>query len=193
MFSAGFLLGGATPLNRRSNQVETLAGGSLSIGYMPGWLGFWLDVDSMSNADATHTGVLAAVSVTRRPIPDLMLGARFGVGVTQVNFKDAAFQDVVGAAWRAEAILEYAFVRHWALWVRPLSIDTLTAAELGGPITTYQVRLGVAYRFGSRRNARPPAPPVEQPPEASAEPPPPPEPPPLGPPPLPPLSAGDAP
>jgi hypothetical protein len=45
------------------------------------------------------------------------------------------------------------------VWVRPLTIDMLAASELGGPITTYQVRIGIAYRFGSRRNAvRPPDP-----------------------------------
>ncbi|HMG23873.1 MAG TPA: hypothetical protein VK607_21210, partial [Kofleriaceae bacterium] len=87
-----------------------------------------------------------------------------GAGMTLVNFADPAFRDVRGAAFRFEAIAEYAFVRHWALWVRPLAIDVLAASELGGPITTYQFRIGVAYRFGSRRNAPRPADPPSQPP-----------------------------
>jgi hypothetical protein len=97
-----------------------------------------------------------------------MLGVRSGIGLTLVNFKDPAFRDVGGTTYRLEAIAKYAFLRHWAVWVRPLAIDMLAASELGGPITTYQVRIGVAYRFGSRRNAVRPS-----------DPPPPPPPPPL--------------
>ena len=104
-----------------------------------------------------------------------MLGARSGVGVTLVNFKDPAFRDVAAGTFRLEAIAEYAFLRHWALWVRPLTIDMIAAPELGGPITTYQFRIGVAYRFGpSSGGARPATAPPFAPP-----PPPPPLPPPL--------------
>src|SRR6185436_126165 len=111
-----------------------------------------------------------------------MLGMRVGIGGTSVDFADAAFEDVVGMTYRLDGIVEYAVQRHWALWVRPLTIDMLDAAELGGPILTYQIRLGIAYRFGSRRNAvRPP----------DREPAPPPLPP--GPPPLPPVAPGAAP
>ncbi|HET7500173.1 MAG TPA: prolipoprotein diacylglyceryl transferase family protein [Kofleriaceae bacterium] len=159
LFSTGILLGTASPLNRRANQVATLGGPSLSIGYLPGRFGLWLDLDALSSSEASHDTVLAAVSYSRRPIRSLMLGVRAGVGLTLVNFKDPAFRDASGKTVRLEAIAEYAFRRHWAVWVRPLAIDMLDASELGGPITTYQFRLGVAYRFGSRRNAvRPPDP-----------------------------------
>jgi hypothetical protein len=174
MFSAGVLLGVATPLNRRPDQVATLGGTSLSIGFQPGRFGVWLDFDALSSAEASHDTLLAAVGFTLRPTPRLMLGARSGVGVTLVNFKDPAFRDVGAGAFRLEAIAEYAFLRHWALWVRPLAIDMVSAPELGGPITTYQFRIGVAYRFGpSSGGARPASPPPFAPP------PPPPLPPPL--------------
>lgn len=174
MFSAGVLLDVATPLNRRANQVATLGGTSLSIGFQPRRFGVWLDFDALSNAEASHDTLLAAVGFTLRPTPRLMLGARSGIGLTLVNFKDPAFRDVGGQTFRLEAIAEYAFLRHWALWVRPLTIDMLTASELGGPITTYQFRVGVAYRFGpSSGGARPASPPPFAPP------PPPPLPPPL--------------
>jgi prolipoprotein diacylglyceryltransferase len=174
LFSTGVLLGVATPLNRRDQQVPTLGGASLSIGYLPGRFGLWLDLDALSNTEASHDTILAAVSFTQRPTPRLMLGVRSGIGLTLVNFKDPAFRDVGGMTYRLEAIAEYAVQRHWAVWLRPLAIDLLDAPELGGPITTYQIRFGVAYRFGSRRNAvRPPDPPPLLPP-------------PLPPPPLPP-------
>lgn len=174
MFAAGILLDVATPLNRRPNQVATLGGTSLSIGFQPGRFGVWLDFDALSNAEASHDTLLATVGFTLRPTSRLMLGARSGVGVTLVNFKDPAFRDVAASTYRLEAIAEYAFLRHWAVWVRPLTIDLLTAPELGGPITTYQFRIGVAYRFGpSSRGARPASPPPFSPP------PPPPLPPPL--------------
>lgn len=165
LFSTGVMLGMAALLNRRENQVATLGGASLSFGYLPGRFGLWLDVDALSNREASHHTFLAAVSFTQRPTRRLMIGARSGIGATLVNFKDPAFRDVAGMTYRLEAIVEYAYLRHWALWVRPLAIDLLSASELGGPITTYQFRFGVAYRFGSRRNAvRPAAPPPTLPP-----------------------------
>jgi prolipoprotein diacylglyceryltransferase len=174
MFSAGLLLGVATPLNRRANQVATLGGSSLSVGFQPGVFGVWLDFDALASAEASHDTVLAAVGFTLHPTSRLTIGARSGIGLTLVNFKDPAFRDVGGQTFRLEAIAEYALLRHWALWVRPLAIDLLTASELGGPITTYQFRLGVAYRFGpSSRPARPASSPPPLPP-----PPPPPMPPP---------------
>jgi prolipoprotein diacylglyceryltransferase len=165
LFSTGLLYGVATPLNRRANQIATLTGASASIGWMPGRFGVWLDLDSYANQEASHGTVLAAFSYSYRPTRSLMLGARSGIGLTLVNFKDPAFRDVTGETYRLEAIAEYAVSRHWAVWARPLAIDVLAAPELGGPIMTYQVRIGVAYRFGSRHNAvRPAAPPPAQPP-----------------------------
>jgi hypothetical protein len=101
-----------------------------------------------------------------------MFALRAGIGVSRVDFKDPAFRDVGAMTYRFEAIAEYAYLRHWAVWVRPLTIDVLSASELGGSITTYQFRIGVAYRFGSRRNrVRPPAPPPALPPPLPAVPP----------------------
>lgn len=161
-FSTGLLFGVATPLNRRADQVPTLAGGSLSVGYIPGRFGAWLDLDSYANNEASHTTLIASCSFTPRVTSQLTIGVRAGIGVTQVNFKDPAFRDVAGKTVRLEAVAEYAFARHWVMWVRPLAIDMLTASELGGPITTYQFRIGAAYRFGF--SGRAPAPPPEPPP-----------------------------
>jgi len=154
-FSTGLLAGMATPLNRRADQVPTLAGASLSVGYIPGRFGVWLDLDRYANVDAAHTTLIASVSFTPRVTPRLTIGVRSGIGLTEVNFKDPAFRDVAGKTFRLEAVAEYAYARHWVLWVRPLAIDMVVASELGGPITTYQFRVGAAYRFGFR--GRPPA------------------------------------
>jgi len=162
-FSTGLLFGAATPLNRRADQVPTLAGASLSVGYIPGRFGVWLDLDSYANNDASHTTLIASCSFTPRVTSRLTIGVRSGIGLTQVNFKDPAFRDVAGKTFRLEAVAEYAFARHWVMWVRPLAIDMLTASELGGPITTYQFRIGAAYRFGFRGRA-PAVPPPELPP-----------------------------
>jgi prolipoprotein diacylglyceryltransferase len=162
-FSTGLLAGMATPLNRRADQVPTLAGASLSVGYIPGRFGAWLDLDRYANVDAAHTTLIASVSFTPRVTPRLTIGVRSGIGLTEVNFKDPAFRDVAGKTFRLEAVAEYAYARHWVLWVRPLAIDTLVASELGGPITTYQFRVGAAYRFGFRGRA-PAIPPPDLPP-----------------------------
>jgi len=165
---AGLLLGVASPINRRANQVGTLMGPSLSLAYLPGRFGVWLDYDNYANSDATHGTFLLSGSFTRRFGPKFAIGARLGVGHTSVNFKDASFRDVSGTALRFDVISEIVLARHWAIWVRPLSIDMLSASELGGPVTTYQFRVGFTYRFGSRRNAvpvPPPGPPEPPPPQ----------------------------
>jgi hypothetical protein len=164
LFSTGVLFGIATPLNRRADQIPTLSGASLSLGWLPGYAGAWLDFDHFTNSEASHSTVLAAVSYTVRPTRSLMFGVRSGVGLTMVNFNDRAFRDVTGETVRLEAMVEYAPVRHWVLWLRPLTVDLLSAADLGGAIITAQVRIGIAYRFGSRRNARTSPPSSSQPP-----------------------------
>ena len=152
-FFAGLLGGIATPLNRRADQVPTLAGPTLSLGYLPGRLGVWLDIDSFASSDATHGTLLIAGSFTHKLSRNFIIGARLGLGATRVNFKDPAFIDVVGKTVRMEMIAEWVLARHWSIWMRPFSVDTLFASDLGGPITTYQFRLGFTYRWGSRRNA----------------------------------------
>jgi phosphatidylglycerol:prolipoprotein diacylglycerol transferase len=159
-YEAGILLGTATAINRRANQVPTLAGATLSFGYLPGYLGVWIDLDSFANSEASHTTLLISGSSTYRFSRAFAIGGRLGIGPTRVDFKDPAFHDVLGTSLRVEAIAEYAFTRHWALWVRPLTIDMLSSAELGGPVTTYQFRAGVTFRFGSRHNAPRPAAPL---------------------------------
>src|SRR5262249_40754599 len=134
MFSTGILFDVATPLNRRANQVATLAGTSLSIGFQPSFFGLWLDFDALSHSEASPDALLASVSLALRPPPRLSLGMRTGIGLTLVNFKDPAFRDVGGQTARVEAIAEYAFLRNWALWVRPFAMEVLAAPELGGPI-----------------------------------------------------------
>ena len=102
LFSVGALIGLATPLNRRADQVPTLGGTSLSIGFQPGRFGVWLDFDALSNSEASHDTLLASIGITLRPTQHLMLGARSGLGLTLVNFKDPAFRDVA-----AEAVLDF--------------------------------------------------------------------------------------
>jgi len=169
-FSTGLLAGVATPLNRRADQVPTLAGASLSVGYIPGRFGVWLDLDRYANNDAAHTTLIASCSFLPRVTRQLTIGVRSGIGLTEVNFKDPAFRDVAGKTVRLEAVAEYAFKRHWVLWVRPLAIDMLVASELGGPITTYQFRIGAAYRFGFRGRAPAPPPPELPPPPSFPDP-----------------------
>ncbi|HEX4416761.1 MAG TPA: prolipoprotein diacylglyceryl transferase family protein, partial [Kofleriaceae bacterium] len=143
----GGLLGFSAPINRRSDQVDSLAGGTLSVGLTLRELGLWLDLDSFANRDASHGSVLLSGSMMTTVANGLHIGGRFGFGATLVNFKDPVFRDVTGTAVRIEATAEYDLSRSWAVWVRPLSFDVLTNAALGGPITTWQIRVGLGYRF----------------------------------------------
>ena len=161
----GLLLGVETPINR-GMQVPALAGPSISIGYAFGLVNAWLDVDSFANKDATHGTLLLSGGVIQRS-GKLAFGGRVGIGPTLVNFEDPAFRDVLGTTFRVEAMAEYDISDTWALWLRPITFDILSSAELGGPITSYQMRLGIAYRLGGHparaASVVQPAPPPPQP------------------------------
>jgi hypothetical protein len=161
-FQVGALLGLATPFNRRSDQVATLGGPSLSVGLVMSRFGVWLDFDSLGNRDASHGTLLLSGSMMAPVANHLQIGGRIGIGATLVNFDDPAFRDVAGTAVRFEALVEYSLGESWAVWLRPLSFDLLTAADLGGPIATWQMRIGLGYRFAvghpPQQPASPPAP-----------------------------------
>jgi prolipoprotein diacylglyceryltransferase len=165
----GALFGLATPFNRRSDQVATLGGGSVSVGLVMARFGVWLDFDSLGNRDASHGTLLLSGSMLVPVADHLHIGGRVGLGATLVNFDDPAFRDVAGTALRFEAIVEYSLGESWALWLRPLSFDILTAADLGGPIATWQTRIGLGYRFSTGRRAAPTQ--ASVPPQSSPQPP----------------------
>ncbi len=160
----GALVGFATPLNRRPDQVSALGGPSISIGYALDKLMLWVDVDSYGNADATHGTLLASAGMMSMAGDKLRIGGRAGIGVTLVNFDEPAFRDIAGTTLRFEGIAEYTLGARWLLSIRPLTLDILTAGDLGGPITTYQMRIGAAYRFGGNvpKKPEPPRPPPPQ-------------------------------
>jgi phosphatidylglycerol:prolipoprotein diacylglycerol transferase len=149
----GALVGAAAAFNRRRDQVPPLAGGSISIGFRFRQLGVWMDIDSLANRDASHGTVLASVGAMVPVGGRVAIGGRVGAGATLVNFVDPAFRDVAGATGRFEALIDCRLGESWVLWVRPLAIDVLSAADLGGPIATWQARIGLAYRFGFGRRA----------------------------------------
>lgn len=159
MLSFGALVGGAAPFDRRRDQVAPLAGVSASIGFGYRQLGVWLDVDSFANRDARHGTLLVSGGATFPVASHVAIGGRIGVGATLVNFIDPAFHDVVGTTGRFEAVVDVGLGDSWVLWVRPLALDVLSAADLGGPIASWQARLGLAYRFAfGRRTAGAPPP-----------------------------------
>lgn len=151
----GVLFGAGIPLNRRPEQVRTLSGPSVSIGYSHTNFAVWLDFDSFGNTDASHGTLLFSAGNMFRLSPTFSLGGRLGIGPTLVNFDESAFQDIVGTSLRIEPIAEFSISRSWVLWARPFSFDTLIADDLGGPITTWQVRAGIAYAIGGSRPAAP--------------------------------------
>ncbi|HEY4059721.1 MAG TPA: prolipoprotein diacylglyceryl transferase family protein [Kofleriaceae bacterium] len=166
-------VGFASVLNRRSDQVPALAGGTISIGWFKQSVGLWLDFDSLANTDATHGTFLLSAGTRKEIKPKLFIVGRAGVGVTLVNFEDNAFDDVTGTTFRFEGGIEYQFSKRWVLWTRPMAFDYLYASNLGGPIFTYQFHLGVAYQFGFGGGAaRPVGPPPEQQPAPNGYPPP---------------------
>ncbi len=170
----GLLLGTSLPLNRRSGQVPQLSGGSLtgSLEISPG-IDVGLDLDSMASNVATHISLAAFAGTHRAVTPKLTLGVRGGFGGTLVDFADQSFVDVLAVDVCVEATAAWALSDRWQVLVRPLSIDFINAAALGGPIVTYQFHAGVSYRFGVGRRASasaPAQPAAPAQPEAPAQP-----------------------
>ena len=109
-----------------------------------------VDIAVHCRRDASHgtllfsAGVLSRVSGTK-----LRIGGRIGAGPTLVNFDEPAFHDTGGTAVRFEAIGEITLAKNLRLAVRPLTFDILSSRDLGGPITTWQSRVGLVYSFTS--------------------------------------------
>jgi hypothetical protein len=138
---------------------------------MFGRAGIWLDFDSLGNRDASHGTFLLSGSMQSDVGEKLSIGGRIGFGATLVNFDEPAFQDVSGSNFRFEATMDYPINQSWAVWARPLTFDILNAPELGGPITTWQIRIGVAYRLGrGKRGAGASQPPPGMQPPPSGQP-----------------------
>jgi len=162
--SVGLLLDGAAPINRRANQVKAFTGVTLSANFLIApMVTLGVDFDSIGNADATHGTLLISGGVMLYPDHRFRYGGRFGMGPTLVNFHDPVFRDVAGFTTRIEGVAEYDVSQNWMLWIRPLSFDYLSAADLGGPIVTWQFRVGIAFKWGTRRKppgyGAPPPPP----------------------------------
>jgi prolipoprotein diacylglyceryltransferase len=169
----GALVGGAAPFNRRRDQVAALGGASLSIGLTLRQLGVWIDLDSFGNRDASHGTLLLSGGLLGQVSGRVWLGGRIGLGATLVNFQEAAFRDVAGTTARFEALIDVRLADAWSLLIRPIALDVLTAADLGGPIATWQARIGVEYRFAIGRRSGQPVPmasaaPAAAPPVAGA-------------------------
>ena len=167
----GALLGIAVPINRRQDQVPMLAGPALSAGYvLPPHVGVYVDYDSYANTEATH-GTLMVSGAGMASSGPFHFGGRAGIGRTVVNFHAAGFMDVAGTSLRVEAIAEYDLNDTFVAWVRPLSIDTLEARDLGGPIVTWQMSAGIAYRLRTKKHVPAPGASTALPPPAPPPPP----------------------
>ncbi|HUH02121.1 MAG TPA: prolipoprotein diacylglyceryl transferase family protein [Kofleriaceae bacterium] len=157
-YEIALMLGTAASLNRRDEQIPALGGISLSGTLdLRGGAGIGLDLDSLSSSVATHGSILLAASM-RRGFGKLALGGRGGIGLTQINFRDPAFRDVITTGLRAGATLELELAERWVLEVWPMTFDWIGSAAVGGPIITYQFRVGIAYRNRRPSHQPPPAP-----------------------------------
>ena len=147
-YRVGGTLVGAAALNRRERQVPSLGGASLTGGVGFGLLGVELDLVSVASDVAAHQSA-SVVLVVGGPVGDrFMASGRVGLGFNVVDFADPAFEDIGSRDARVGFELGFALSPHWWLIARPVEIDVIEARALGGPIWTYQIQLGAAYRFG---------------------------------------------
>jgi phosphatidylglycerol:prolipoprotein diacylglycerol transferase len=158
VYRLGGYLVGASAINRRDRQVPPLGGASLTGGIRWGSLGLEVDLTSVANEVAAHQSMSLALAVGSPIGQRLFATARVGLGFTVVNFEDAAFEDVGSANLRVGGEIGVAVSPRWSVVLRPIELDFIGAKALGGPLCTYQLQVGVSYRFGA---ASPPPSPGE--------------------------------
>lgn len=143
----GAFLAASAPLNRRAGQVPALGGLALTATLpVSGALRAGVDLDSLANSVATHVSLLAMGTVRHAASEKLELSGRLGFGFTTVNFRDDSFTDQISTGLRAGLALDYALSPRWALSGRPVDLDLIGSPGLGGPILSWQVRVGLTYR-----------------------------------------------
>ncbi len=154
VYRVGGTLVGAAALNRRERQVPALGGASLTGGVGFGLLGVEIDLVSVANEVAAHQSASVVLVLGGQVGSRLLASGRVGLGFNVVDFDDPAFEDVGSRDARAGFELGFALSPHWWLIARPIEIDVIEARALGGPIWSYQIQLGVAYRFGPGTGGR---------------------------------------
>ena len=124
--------------------------------YSPdGMFAFGLDLEALSNEVAVHESFLGTAMLSAPVATNLEIGARIGLGVTNVNFLSNAFEDAAGLDFRVAAALRVGLGEYLMIDLQPFGIDWLSAASFGGPIFEYQIRIGLTF---TTRHTHPPAP-----------------------------------
>jgi prolipoprotein diacylglyceryltransferase len=155
-------LSAASALNRPQGQVPQLTGGSLLVTFTrtpPAGLGFQLE--SVSNAVASHVSLLGVVAFRTPMGKASTLDLRAALGFTGVNFDDDSFEDLVAGDFRLALAAEWRIADKVALVIQPLALDFTMASGLGGWIVSYQFGIGVSW--GTRHAAPRPSPPAAAP------------------------------
>jgi hypothetical protein len=164
-FRVAAAMGLSSALDRSTGAIPTLGGFGVAVGYTPGWFGVWIDLDRFANKEAGQTSVVASVAYARRITPKFTLGARAGIGFTNISFDSPTFASVLARTVRLDMTAEYAVAPRWGVWIRPITIDSISSDALGGGITSYQFNAGVDFRFDFHRT-RPAHPSAAPPPQA---------------------------
>jgi phosphatidylglycerol:prolipoprotein diacylglycerol transferase len=163
----GLSLGTSVPTNRRGGQVPASGVYTFGADYtFGGNLALGLVAEGAFNEVATHTTLLAAITY-RVPFSPTFEGSMlFGLGSTVVNFRDESFGDERAFGWRFAGGLAWALGEQLAFTLSPIAIDVISEPEIGGPIVSFQLRIGLSW--GTRRSNRapPPAPQAYPPPPA---------------------------
>jgi len=153
-WQGGVLIGTTNPFNRKPEQVPQLVGGSFVFGF-DAHDAFTLgaEIEAMSNSVATHTsGIIEAI--WRLPLSSsLDVGVRGGIGYVAINFHDRSFDTLKGLDLRVMGTLDLHLGPAWTLSLWPVAFESVQVANAGGPIVSYQFRLGLSYTFGRQKVA----------------------------------------
>jgi phosphatidylglycerol:prolipoprotein diacylglycerol transferase len=148
IYRVGAYLVGASAINRRERQVPPLGGASLTGGIRFGLFGIEIDLMSAASDVAAHQSISLALALGGPIGQRLFATVRLGLGYNVVNFEDRAFEDVGSGDLRFGGEIGFALSPRWSIVLRPIELDLIGARALGGPIWSYQLQLGVSYRFG---------------------------------------------
>jgi prolipoprotein diacylglyceryltransferase len=148
-YDAGFALAATSAMNRSSGQVPTLYGAVVTFLIRAGnGLLVGADAEATTSNVAIHRSLLGVIAHRSMLGRQWMLDIRAAIGGTQIDFIDPSFVNVLTLDFRIGGGFAYIISPSVVLLIQPLVIDFVSSRDLGGPLVSWQGRMGVAFSWG---------------------------------------------
>jgi hypothetical protein len=136
-------------LNRPDGQVPTLTGGAFTVTMgTRGGLRVGLEAELTASKVAVHRSFLALAVMQTALGPKLLFDGRVALGVTHIDFEEQSFLDILASDVRLSAGLAFPLSPQLAIVAHPVVLDFVSGRDLGGPIFSWPLRIGLTYGWG---------------------------------------------